>query len=173
MADKETKDQDKKPKGKKNTMLVVAAMMLLEAVGVYVLVGVIGGGPSTAGASEIEGLEQLDEDAPVEILLVEDRFQNLDSGLVWGWEVEVYLKVRKKNEKVVNEILTRDANEIREGVTLIFRKARDRHLREPGMETMSHQLMAYVVEIFGLDSDELPLVDKIIVAKLKGTLEER
>jgi len=171
VADEETKDQDK-PKGKKNTMLVVAAMMLLEAVGVYVLVGIIGGGPSSAGASEIQGLEQLDEEAPVEILLVEDRFQNLDSGRVWGWQTEVYLKVRKKNEAAVNEILARDAAEIREGVALIFRKARDRHLREPGMETLSHQLMAYAVEVFGLDGDELPVVDKIIIAKLKGTPED-
>lgn len=171
MAEEENKDQAP-PKGKKNTMIVVAAMMLLEAVGVYVLVGVIGGGPSSAGASEITGLEQLDQDTPVEIMLVEDRFQNLDSGRVWGWQTEVYMKVRKKNEEAVNEILARDAAAVREGVALIFRKARDRHLREPGMETLNHQLMAYVVEVFGLDGEELPVIDKVIIAKLKGTPED-
>ena len=171
MAEEQQNQDEQAPKSKK-TLMIVAGLMVLEAALVYAVVGVLGSGPAPAAASELEGTEQVDREAPMELLLVEDRFQNLASGRVWGWQAEVYLKIRKRNEPEVSKILESHKAGLREGIALIFRRARDRHLREPGMDTLRHQINAYVQEIFGTDADELPIVDDVIIAKLKGTPED-
>jgi len=159
-------------KGSKLPLLIVAGLMLTEGIAVYVGVGVLGSGPSEASASELQGLQDEDREATEEKLLISDRFQNMQSGRVWGWQADIYLKVRKKNAPVVDKIMERDAAEIKEGIALIFRKAQDRNLREPGLETMSRQLTAYTNEVFGTDRDGLPIVERVILAKLKGTPED-
>lgn len=163
---------DAPKKGGKLPLLIVAGLMLAEGVAVYVGVGILGSGPTEASASELQGLEQDDREATEEKLLISDRFQNMQSGRVWGWQAEIYLKVRKKNMPTVEKIMERDEAEIKEGVALIFRKAQDRHLREPGLETLSRQLTAYANQLFGTDRDGLPIVDRVILAKLKGTPED-
>ncbi|GJM19099.1 MAG: hypothetical protein DHS20C14_13120 [Phycisphaeraceae bacterium] len=158
-------------KPSKLPLLIVAGLMLAEGVLVYLGVGILGSGPQNAGA-QIEGLDQLEREQQVEILLIEDRFQNMQSGRVWGWSAEVYLKVRKKNEADVQTVMERDAAEIKEGLAMIFRKAQDRHLREPGLETISRQLTNYVNRVFGVDSEGVPLVERVILPKLKGNPED-
>jgi flagellar basal body-associated protein FliL len=176
MADKkpsETPAADAAPaKGGKKTLLMVAGLMVAEAALVGVGVMVFVKGPSQAGASELTGAEEADKEQPVEILLIEDRFQNMQSGRVWGWQAEIYLKVRQRNMDTVKKVQERDAAEIKEGVALIFRRAQDRFLREPGLETLSRQLTTYVHQVFGTDRDGMAIVDRVIISKLKGTPED-
>ncbi len=159
------------PKGSKLPIIIVAALMLAEGVLVYLGVGILGSGPSQT-AAEIQGLDELDREQQVEILLSEERFQNMQSGRVWGWQAEIYLKVRQKNQEKVQAVLDRDAAEIKEGIALIFRRAEDRNLREPGLETLSRQLTTFVHKVFGVDGQDEPLVERVILAKLKGNPED-
>ncbi|MEX0876223.1 MAG: hypothetical protein WD114_02085 [Phycisphaerales bacterium] len=156
----------KKPGGLK-TMIIVAVLMVLEGAGVFFLVSSMGG-PGAVEATELEGLEGTGAEAPVEIQLVEDRFQNMQTGRVWEWRVQIYLRARQKNVEQINTIMERDAATIKEGVALIFRRAHDRHLKEPGLETLTRQLTAYLNEVFGLDSDGLPRIDRVIIPECKG-----
>ena len=166
----ETQDEGKK-KGGKLPILIVAALMLLEAGAIYFVLSVMGG-PQPATASELEGLEENDRDAMQEILLVSNRFQNMQSGRVWGWDAEIYIKVRQKNVEAVQKTMERNEAEILEGLALIFRRAQDRHLREPGLETLTRQLNTYVNEVFGTDAEGMPIVERVILAKLKGVPED-
>ena len=174
MADEETKaegteegsDQPKKS-GPLKMIIVVAVMMILEGAGVFFLVSSMGG-PDMVEATELEGLEGTGEEAPVEIALVEERFQNMQTGRVWEWRVEIFLRVRQKNVDEIVAIQERDAATIKEGVAMIFRRANDRHLREPGLETITRQLTTYLNEIFGLDPDGLPRIDRVIIPECKG-----
>ncbi len=158
-------------KSSKLPILIVAGLMLAEGVLVYLGVGILGSGPSQT-AAEIQGLDELDREQQVEILLSEERFQNMQSGRVWGWQAEIWLKVRQKNETQVQAVMERDAAEIKEGIALIFRRAEDRNLREPGLETLSRQLTTFVHKVFGVDSDDDTLVERVIIAKLKGNPED-
>lgn len=158
-------------KPSKLPLLIVLALMLAEGVLVYLAVGILGSGPSEA-AAEIQGLDELDREQQVEILLSEERFQNMQSGRVWGWQAEIWLKVRQKNEPRVQAVMERDAAEIKEGIALIFRRAEDRNLREPGLETLSRQLTTFVHKVFGVDSQDDPIVERVIIAKLKGNPED-
>ena len=172
MADEETKAEsssESSPKkgGGLKTMLVVAALMIAEAGGLFVLINGMGG-PNAVEASELEGLEGTGEEAPVEIKLIEDRFQNMQTGRVWEWRTQIFLRVRQKNAEEIKRIMERDAASISEGISMIFSRAQDRHLREPGRETITRQLTTYLNEVFGLDADGLPRIDRVIIPELKG-----
>lgn len=155
------------PKKNKKLPILVAGLMLVEAVVVFGVVKVLGGGPSSAEAA-LAGEELAGEQAPVEVLLVNDAFQNMQTGRVWEWRVEIFLRVRQKNLAEVTRIQERDAATIKEGVALIFRRAHDRHLREPGLETIQRQVTAYLNEIFGTDPDGIPRIDRVIIPECKG-----
>jgi len=173
MADEETKaeatEEEGSPKGggKLKLIIIVAVMMLVEGAGVFFLVSSMGG-PKNVAATELEGLEGTGDEAPVEIELIKDRFQNMQTGRVWEWRVEIFLRVRQKNVDEIVAIQERDAATIKEGVALIFRRANDRHLREPGLETITRQLTTYLNTVFGLDADGFPRIDRVIVSECKG-----
>ncbi len=176
MADEETKpeatqeegsEESSKKGGSLKMIIIVAAMMIAEGAGVFFLVSSMGG-PNAVEASELQGLEGTGEEAPVEIELVKDRFQNMQTGRVWEWRVEIFLRVRVKNVKQIVALQERDVATIKEGVALIFRRANHRHLLEPGLETITRQLTTYLNEIFGLDGDGLPLIDRVIIPECKG-----
>jgi len=174
MADEETKVEgteeeggEPKKSGPLKMIIVVAAMMILEGAAVFFLVSSMGG-PNAVEATELEGLEGTGEEAPVEIELVKERFQNMQTGRVWEWRVEIFLRVRQKNVDEIIAIQERDPATIKEGVAMIFRRAHDRHLREPGLETITRQLTTYLNEIFGLDADGLPRIDRVIIPECKG-----
>lgn len=172
MADEETKEASpeggEKKKGGKMLPIIVGALMLVEGVAVFGAVKVLGGGPKNADASEVEGAEAAAEEAPTELELVKDSFQNMQTGRVWEWKVEIYLRVRAKNVDEVKRVQERDAATIKEGVAMIFRRASDRHLREPGLETITRQITAYINEIFGSDADGIPRVERVIIPECKG-----
>jgi flagellar basal body-associated protein FliL len=165
--DKNTESTATPGKKGKKLPIVVGALMLLEGVAVFGLVKFLSGGPSAAQA-ELAGQELAGEQAPVEILLVNDAFQNMQTGRVWEWRVEIYLRVRQKNVEEVKRVQERDQATIKEGVALIFRRAHDRHLREPGLETIQRQVTTYINEIFGTDPDGIPRVDRVIISECKG-----
>ena len=173
MADESTEQQGGEasaPKKKSPLMaaIVVAVLMLVEGVGIFVVVKMTSGSPSAAAAADIEGQAEAEAEAMQEIMLVEEKFQNMQSGRVWLWDTQIFMKVRTKNQPTVAKVLERRQAEVKEGVALIFRKAQDRHLREPGLETINRQLKAYVDEVFGTDPDGFPRVERIIIPTCKG-----
>ncbi len=154
-------------KGGLKMMIIIAVIMVVEGAAVFFVVNMMAG-PKGAQATDLAMLEGAGEDAPVEIELVKDRFQNMSTGHVWEWRVEIVLRVRQKNSAHIETIKERDAALIKEGVALIFRRAQDRHLREPGLETITRQLTTYVNEVFGMDPDGMPRVDRVLIPECKG-----
>lgn len=173
MADDEKKEGGADSGAKKKPpiimLAVVAILMLAEAGVVYVVASMTSGGSNVA-AAELEG-EVAEGDELVEVELIADQFQNTQSGRVWEWQTEIYLKVRKKNLEgprgVTATLESRNA-EIKEGIALIFRRAQHKHLQEPGLQTISRQVTAYVNEVFGKDADGLPRVERVVIPVCKG-----
>lgn len=166
MAD-EQNDQDQK-KGGMKTMIVVGAIMLVEAVAVFGIMKFTMGSNSSAEMANLEGEEVNESERAVEVELIKERFQNMATGRVWQWEVHVVLRVRNKNVPRIETEMEKRANEIHEGIGRIVRSAQDRHLREPGLETITRQLTQYVNEVFGFDQDGVPRVDRVIVPRCMG-----
>ncbi len=146
---------------------IVAVLMIAEGAGVYFLVSMTSG--SSASAMSIEGTEEAGREQTTEVLLIEDRFQNVSSGTVWLWDTSIYLQVRNKNIDRVEKVMKQREAEIKEGVAKIFRRAEDKHLRDdPGLETITRQLTAYLNDVFGTDRDDLSLIERIIIPKCTG-----
>lgn len=147
---------------------IIAGIMVVEAVAVFVLVGMTGGAPAKTNAEEVSGHAEAESDHEVEILLVDDRFQNMQTGKVWVWKAEVYLKVKSKHEEAVTLELEQRSAEIKEAIGQIMRRANHAHLKEPDLRTLNRQLSALVHEIFGKDHDGEHLVDRVIIARCEG-----
>lgn len=174
MADEDNKAEategssgEEKKGGGMKMIIIVAVIMIVEGAAVFFLVNTMSG-PKAADASQMEQLEGTGDDAPVEIELIEDRFQNMSTGHVWEWRVQIVLRARQKNQAHIETIKERDTALLTEGIALIFRRAQDRHLREPGLETVTRQLTTYINEVFGLDADGMPRVDRVIIPECKG-----
>ncbi|RMH13430.1 MAG: hypothetical protein D6695_04065 [Planctomycetota bacterium] len=167
MSEEQAAEQQQQKKLGVKTLGIIAALMLAEGAGVYFLVSMTSGSGQSAAA--IAGEDTAEQEKTTEILLVDDRFQNVDTGTIWLWDTAIYLKVRNKNVSRVEEIMKRREAEIKQGVSQIFRRAEDRHLRhDPGLETITRQLRAYLNEVFGTDKDELPLIEDVLIPKCTG-----
>lgn len=171
MADeaKDTQEQDQpKKKSPLLTIIIVAAVMVVEAVGVVGFIKFSGMGASSAEASSIAGEEVAEDEKTIELPLAEGRFQNLGSGQAWTWNLESVLQVKKKNQEKVNAELERRRSEITEGVSMIIRRAAHAHLTEPGLETIHRQITAYVESVFGVDPEGEPLVERVLLPRCQG-----
>ncbi|MEX2219885.1 MAG: hypothetical protein WD749_14125 [Phycisphaerales bacterium] len=145
----------------------VAALMLAEAAGVYFLVGMSGARAQTASA-EIKGAEQAVLSQAVEIELMDDKFQNMQTGRVWIWDTQIVLKVKKKHEGFIEEALAQRSAEIKEGIAQIMRRAQHSHLREPELTTLNRQLTAYLDKVLGPDADGNSRLERVLIPKCKG-----
>jgi hypothetical protein len=126
------------------------------------------GSRAKSAAAEIHGAEEGALQQPVEISLVDDKFQNMQTGRVWMWDVQVVLKVKKKDQPFISDELGKREAEIKEGVAQVMRRAQHSHLREPELTTLNRQLKAYLDTVFGPDADGESRIERVMIPKCKG-----
>jgi flagellar basal body-associated protein FliL len=148
-------------------LAIVGGLMVAEAAAVYLFVGMTGSRAQSASA-EIKGAEEGALQQPVEISLVDDKFQNMQTGRVWMWDVQVVLKVKKKHQEFIAAELEQREAEIKEGVAQVMRRAQHSHLREPELTTLNRQLKAYLDTVFGPDADGESRIERVMIPKCKG-----
>lgn len=148
--------------------LIVGAVMVLEAALIVGVVKFVGGGAGSAQAHQIEGQAEASALATVEIPLVDEKFQNMQTGRVWIWDTTIVLKVKQKNKEFVEKELERRKSEIKEAVAMIFRKATHAQLKEPGLDAVGRQLTALVNQIFGVDAEGRERVDRVLIPRCRG-----
>lgn len=147
---------------------LVAVLMIVEAAGVFFIVSATAKKPAAAEAAHIEGLDEVDHNASVELPLLDEKFQNMQTGGVWIWDTEIILKVKEKDSEYVTGQLENRAAEIKEGVSMIFRRAQHNQLREPGLETVNRQVTAYLNKILGNDAENQPRLERVLIPKCRG-----
>jgi flagellar basal body-associated protein FliL len=156
------------PKKSKKTVFIVAGVMVLEAALVLGVVKLVGGKPKAAEATQLQGKEQADALATVEIPLVEEKFQNMQTGRVWIWDAAIALKVKQKHKEFVEKELERRQSEVKEAVAMVFRRATHSQLKEPGLETINRQLSALVQQTFGTDPEGHDRVERVLIPRCRG-----
>ncbi len=148
-------------------LAIVGVLMAGEAAGVYVVVGMLGPKPAPAKA-ELHADEHDALDALVEIPLVDEQFQNMQTGHIWVWDLQIVLKVRKRHEDAVKHTLEARAAEIKEGVAQIVKRAQHAHLKEVDLRTLNRQLTAYLNKIIEPDPEGDSRIDRVLIPKCKG-----
>lgn len=166
MADEATAQPAAKRRLPVKTVGVVAALMAAEAGGLYALMSMTGPGAAHAGV-ELHGAPATDEE-PVELPLVEDKFQNMQTGSVWVWDLQIFVKVKKKNETFVKAELERRSAEIKEGISQIVRRAQHNHLKEPDLRTLQRQFGLFLEGVLGADAEGASRIERIIIPRCKG-----
>ena len=119
------------------------------AVEAGVLFFVLGsGGPQASQASEQEhNLEPDGSQVTEEILVVEDKFQNLQTGRVWVWDASIFVQVKSKNKEKVEAVLKRRAASVKEGISQIFSRSQHAQLAEPERQTLNRQIRTFLDQL--------------------------
>ena len=151
---------------------IVAGIMVAEAAGVYILIGMTSPKP-VAAEQELQGADHAAGQQTVEIELVDDKFQNMQTGRVWMWDMKIVLKAAQKNQSHIEAELEQRSSEIQEGIAQIVRRAQHSHLKEPDLVTLSRQLTAYADKVFGHDAQGNSRVERVMIPKCRGVDVER
>jgi flagellar basal body-associated protein FliL len=149
------------------TIGLVAGLMVGEAAVVMMLLKATGPKAVQAHVGEVD-LKHEPANTTMEVGIVEEKFQNLQTGRVWIWDIAVFVQVKAKNaERVENELQRRNA-EIKEGMSQIISRAQHAQLKEPERQTLNRQFTAYLQGVFGTDSDGAPLVERVMIPRCRG-----
>lgn len=153
------------------TLIVILAVMVVEGAALVVVLGMLGPKQSQAQI-EPKHLEDDESEQTQEIELVSEKFQNLTTGRVWIWDVEIYVQVKNKNAEAVEQILTRRKAEINEQVNQVFSRAQHAQLKEPERQTILRQITALMEKIVP-GQDGKPLIERIIIPRCRGFPTDR
>lgn len=159
------------PKKSPKLVIIVGTLMVVEAGAVFMFAGAISKKPTSADASTLHQGEEVKKESMVEIPLLDDHFQNMQTGRVWVWDAELVVRIKKKHEKVVASKLEERASEIKEGIATIFRRATFGQLKEPGLETINKQVSAYLDIILGkdtADNETVSFIDRVLIPRCRG-----
>lgn len=143
----------------------VVVVMAIEGAGVFFIARMTG--PQKAVA-EVAAVEEHHEEEFAEVPLVEDKFQNMQSGRAYIWDTSIVLKVRTKDEQLVTDTLSKRAAEVKEAVSLLFRRAPHAQLTEPGLETLNRQLYVLLNSFVEKDAEDKDRIVKVMVPKCRG-----
>ena len=103
-----------------------------------------------------------------ELLIVDDRFPNHQSGRVWLWQTEIQMQVRQKNLAYAQRVLEERSAEIKTGVAQIVRTSHHKHLTEPNLDTLNRQIEEYLRDVFEYDASGESRVERVLIPKCTG-----
>jgi len=149
------------------TIGVVGTVMILEAVGIFMLMKAVK--PKQAhGEVNPAQVVNAEGEKTVELKVVDDKFQNLQSGKVWLWDLSVFVVTKQKNKDLVEKRLAQRANEITEEFTRIVGKSQHAQLKEPERQTLNRQFSAVVSKLFEANEKGESPIERVIIPKCRG-----
>lgn len=149
------------------TIGIVGVVMILEGAAIVAVFSMMGPKASHAEVAKAE-LHNDDSETTQEISIVEDKFQNLQQGKVWYWDIGVFVQVKKKNATQVETVLKQRSAEIKEGLSQIIGRAQPAQLKEPDRQTLNRQISAYLQKVLGNDPEGHALFERVLIPKCRG-----
>lgn len=169
MAD-ENKDAAAAPEegGKKKlpikTALVLIVALLIEGIAIT-SVFIMAKGPEPIRADAGLDEQLADEEKQVEVLVIEEKFQNTRTGRSYLYDTEIYVLIRNKHIDDVEANILGMKAQLSTEIATIFRRAEPSYLMEPNLATLTRQVGAVLVEKIGTDSDSEPFVQGTLIKK--------
>ena len=153
------------PKGNLKAIVVVLGVLALEG-GTIGLTMYLAGGPSEVQGVELQADLEAENNKPVELLVVKDRFPNLQTGRHFLYDTEVYIVVRKiDNENdAVKTMLEGMKATISMEVANIIRGAHPSYFEERTLATLRRQIKAVLDERI-LDKEGKSLVQDVLIPR--------
>lgn len=170
MADENNKDAAPVPEegAKKKlpikTLIVLLVALLIEGLAISA-VFMLTKGPEPIHADAGLAEELADEEKQVEVLVIEEKFQNTRTGRSYLYDTEIYVLIRHKHIDDVTANIENMKAQISTELATIFRRAEPSYLMEPNLATLTRQVGAVIVEKLGTDSDSEPYVQGTLIKK--------
>lgn len=162
--DKATEQEAPAKSGKMKAVIIVAAVMVLEA-GAIVGTMALSGGPKPADGASVEVDDQAEQNKLVEVLVVKGKFDNHRTGRTYLYDTEIFVTVRNKHSEQFALDLEEAKTQVSVDVQTIFRRLEPAHFQEPTLATLTRQIKAKLDERFGNDTDDEPIIESVLVAK--------
>ncbi len=147
-------------------VLIIAALMGVEAVGVFFLAKALSPSPEPALAAGAAGGEPGVGDAEpeelAEIELVDSRPSNMMAGKLVTFHIRVSVLVALSDLEKAERLTRLKRARLEDGVNTVIRSAEPKHFYEPNLQTIKRRLRHELDRIFG-DED---LVKKVLIPHL-------
>lgn len=145
-------------------ILILLVALLIEGIAISAAF-ILSGGPAQVHADPAAQSEADLAEKPVEVMVIADKFQNNRSGRSYIIDTEIYVVVRRKHESTVGTNLKEMEATVASDIAMIFRKAEPTILLEPTLSTLTRQIHATLDERLGLDAENKPIVDQVLIKK--------
>jgi flagellar basal body-associated protein FliL len=146
------------------TIMIMAVVLVIEGVAISAAF-MLSGKPAEVHADPAAHSEAAEMDKPVEILVVEDKFQNTRSGKTYLYDTQIYIVVKAKDEEGINAKLEVMSAQIAADIGTIFRRAEPAQLLEPTLATLTRQIKAVMDDRLGLDQDHKSRIQEVLLKK--------
>ncbi len=147
-------------KGKLKPIIIVAALMIGEGIGIYLLTNFISPDPDLGNAEEI--VVEVDPfESENELKICETQATNSKEGKTYGYHLEVSAIVAAENKEMVERFVEARAQSIRDRIQTIIRSADPEDLKDPALQVIKRQLK---FELNNLLSKEL--IEEVLIPNM-------
>jgi len=165
MAEQEQAEQSGRSVSPLMTLLILAGVLLLQ-------VGTIGGayylwgGPSEVKADAAAKDEAADAEQPVEMKVIETRFQNTRTGRSYMYDTELYLVAKQKHKPYIKKRLKARKAQLTTRLATIVRRAEPSYFDEPERATLTRQFRAAISDVLGQTESGKPYFEEVLIKKM-------
>ncbi|RIK64006.1 MAG: hypothetical protein DCC65_15125 [Planctomycetota bacterium] len=147
-------------KGRFGTIGIVGGLMLVEGVGIFLCMKFLGTDPDpTIGIEQALTPTTKPWEESREILVAKVRVLNSNGSKAMLYNVKVVVRVHHENQGRVEEFFNSRKSTVEDAIGRVIRSAEERHLAEPGLETLKRQVRHELGVLLGDDS----LIEQVLV----------
>lgn len=147
-------------KGRLGTIGLVGGIMLVEGVGIFLCMKFLGTDPDpTVGMEQALAPTTKPWEESREILVAKVRVLNNSGTKAMLYNVKVVVRVHHENQGKVEEFFESRKSTVEDTISRVIRSAEERHLAEPGLETLKRQVRHELGVLLGDDS----LIEQVLV----------
>ena len=152
------------------TVMLVSALLIMEAALIVGLMMVLGGKPDVAGAGQtLPDEAQIEDERIVEVLVLDAKLPNAKTGVTYLYDTEIYVQVKQKYAERTAQEFEQFYNEIKADITAIWRTSDPRHFQEPKLENLTRKVYALLNGRVGMDQDDgEPILIKCVIVMGTG-----
>jgi flagellar basal body-associated protein FliL len=147
------------------TLLILAAVLCMQ-------VGVVGaaywmwGGAKPVKADAAAADKAAKAEQPVEIMIVEDKFQNTRTGRSYLYDTEVYIVAKQKHKDFIKKRMKARKAQIVTEIATIIRRAEPSYFDEPELSTLTRQIRAALNRVLGKTEGGKSYIDQVLIKKM-------
>jgi flagellar basal body-associated protein FliL len=165
MAEQEQKQQNSRSVSPLMTLLVLAGVLFMQ-VGTVGAAYWLWGGPSQVKADGAAKDQAAEAEQPVEIQVIDAKFQNTRTGRSYLYDTEVYIVAKQKHKSFVNKRLKARKAQISTEIATIIRRAEPSYFDEPELSTLTRQFRAALNRVLGQTEQGQSYIDTVLIKKM-------